>query len=829
MDVGLSKDLTIEQLRLLGEAIDSSPSPLTLYDQDYNIIYANKTSRSLWPELHAELAKGVGLEKAAYQAAAVLFPDAPDEVIQAAADYAVFTFNSPDAHEMKAGDGRWLKLSHHKIGDRAVAGIGFDITDLKNNEKAFKEAKAAQSKLIEVLEYGILVVDDNGLISLFNPAYQEYCRSFGFEITYGMHVKELTRCLIDAKAIDDATDLNNEEYNAWFQTFYETRFGPNHPPITEEFSLNDGRHILRHQNYRKLVGNIITITDITHIKNAQLKAEAAERSKSEFLANMSHEIRTPMNGVMGMAHLLSRTDLGVEENDYVKIIQRSSEALLTIINDILDFSKIEAGQVCLAQKPFNLRDSLEDVMALLSVAAREKDVELILQIQPDLPVNYIGDAGRLRQIITNIFGNAVKFTAEGHVLIQVTGERSKNEVNLSISIQDTGIGIPPDKLDGIFDKFAQADSSSTREHEGTGLGLSIAKQLVGLMGGDITAQSELGQGAEFTIKLSLPLALEQQQEQTEVNNFEGAKILIIDDNAINSQALNAQFKHWNCKSMAVNSVEKCLLTLDVAKKKNIIFDCVLLDYKTLEENGYPDFKGTPTIVFTSIVKDAQIKHLNSQGLNTYITKPFNPNILRDALNSIVKSKSQNSQEVIQHNPNIKKTSVTTTPHHNKRPLDILHTKTEEKHLSEIPLKALDILVVEDNLTNYLYIEYILKELGLSYHIVNNGQQAVDCFREKSPRLVLMDISMPVMNGYEATKAIRDIEHRHALTHTPIVALTAHALAGDENRCLKAGMDNYLTKPLSIHALQKVLKQWNIINNNVNITCETDEGMVSFSA
>ena len=347
MNTRLSKNLSIENLRLLGEAIDSSPSPLTLYDNNYNIIYANETSRKLWPELHAELSKGMGLEAAAYQAACVLFPDAPAEIIKAATDYAIFTFNSSDAHEMRASDNRWMRITHHRIADRAVAGIGVDITDLKSNEEDLKEAKNAQESLIEVLEHCLLVIDDDGLVTLFNPAYEKYCRSFGFEIKIGMHAKDLTENFIKS----DQIDIGDIEFEPWFKDFYKTRFCSDEA-WEEEFSLSDGRHILRHHNYRKAVGNIITLTDITEIKNAQLKAESAEKSKSEFLANMSHEIRTPMNGIMGMAQLLELSDLNAKEHNFVKIIQRSSEALLTIINDILDFTKIEAGNVVLESEPF---------------------------------------------------------------------------------------------------------------------------------------------------------------------------------------------------------------------------------------------------------------------------------------------------------------------------------------------------------------------------------------------------------------------------------------------------------------------------------------------
>lgn len=823
MDVQLSKNLGIEDLRLLGEAIDSSPSPLTLYDKNYNIIYANETSRKLWPELHEELSKGVGLEKAAYQAAITLFPDAPEEVIRGATDYVIYTFNSPDANEMKASDDRWMKLTHHQIGDRAIAGIGVDITDLKRKEKSLERARRAQGNLIEVLEYGLLVIDDAGLITLFNPAYQDYCKSVGFEIHVGMHAKELTANFIKTESVD----IGNVDFDVWFDEFYRTRFGSNES-FEEEFSLSDGRHILRHQNYRKLVGNIITITDITEIKNAQLKAESAERSKSEFLANMSHEIRTPMNGVMGMAQLLERCDLDEKEHGFVKIIQRSSEALLTIINDILDFSKIEAGRVVLDNAQFNLRNSLRDVIALLSMAAAEKNVELLLQIQPGLPENFVGDVGRVRQIITNIFGNAVKFTHEGHVLIDVKGERVEKSVNLVISIEDTGIGIESSQIDDVFNKFQQADGSTTRKFEGTGLGLSIAKQLVNLMGGEVTARSEIGKGSCFEIQLSLPIAHEEKALPTDEITFKGSKVLIIDDNPINCQILKENFTYWNCKTAAVNSVKRGIQTLELAAKKNFKFDLIILDYQMPGETGevfvekvkaHSEFKNIPIIMLTSVVETSMAQRLLNKGLEAYQTKPFNNKLLFETITTLL-NKAPKTEHI-----------ATSKADDNIVPLNLVPPNNPDKDNQSESISApssptkIDILVAEDNEVNRLYIDYVLKELGVSFQIVNDGQMAVDSFEILTPRLILMDISMPVLNGYQATNKIRDIERLNGAHQTPIIAITAHALEGDKERCLKAGMDGYLAKPLAMSSVKKILAQWNIIEAPM-IECREDVGKLA---
>ena len=811
MDVGLSQDLSIEQLRQLGVAIDNSPSPLTLYDKNYNIIYANKTSQNLWPELHAQLAKGLGLEKAAYEAARVLFPEAQDDVVKAAADYAVFTFVTPGDHEMMAPNGRWLKLNHQDIGNGVIAGTGFDITDFKHKEKDLKRAKTAQSKLIEDLKYGLLVIDDDGLITLFNPAFQDYCRSLGFEVYYGMHTKELTQSFVDVKAID----IEIEDFNSWFKEFYETRFGTD-KSLVEEFSLRDGRHILRHQNYRKLVGNIITITDITEIKNAQLNAEAAERSKAEFLANMSHEIRTPMNGVMGMAQLLERRDLGEEEDHYVQIIRRSSKALLTIINDILDFSKLEAGGVVLENAPFNLQDCLEDVMALLSMAAAQKHVDLLFNLQEGLPLSYQGDAGRLRQVITNIIGNAVKFTDQGHVLIDVKGQQIGSETQLNISIEDTGIGIPPEKIDSIFNKFQQADGSTTRAYEGTGLGLTIAQRLIKLMGGNITVTSEFGKGSQFNIDITLPIVAQQRQTELDISNIAESKILIVDDNLTHCNLLKQKLSDWNCKSATVHSAKQAIKALELAKTKNITFDLIILDYQMPEETGdvcldkvraHNNFKDIPIVMMASIIETGLVKRLQTQGLNAYLTKPFSSEKLHKTINSVLidsaKTRSKSQAKII----NLGTQAL------NQVAISHLDSETQNILTRQSPSSKIDILIAEDNEINAVLLEYVLSELGVSFKRVGDGQEAVDQFTLLSPKFIFMDISMPIMNGYETTQKIRELESQNSLIATPIVALTAHALRGVKQRCIEAGMNDYITKPLALESIRRVLEEFNIIQSN----------------
>ncbi len=791
MDAKSSKELSIEQLRLLGEAIDSSPSPLTLYNEKFELIYANGTSRELWPELHDAFSKGLGLHKAAHEASLVLFPGAPPEVIKAATAYAISTFESSEPAEMMASEGRWIELTHHQIAGRAIAGMGTEITDFKKREKDLKLAKKTQENLIEVLEYGLLVVDDDGVVKLFNSAYENYCRSFKIGIRQGMSIRQHIKDFFDAENFA----LPGVDFDSWFEQVYAEKFG-NDDMWKEEFHLSDGRHILRHQHYRKHVGNIVTITDITEIKNAQLKAESAERSKSEFLANMSHEIRTPMNGVMGMAHLLSRCNLDEREQGFVEIIQRSSQALMTIINDILDFSKIEAGRVRLDYAPFDLRDCIEDVVALLAVTAEEKGVDLIFNMQPDLPQTYIGDVGRLRQIITNLFGNAVKFTPEGHVSIDVQGEQVGGMSKLVITIKDTGIGIPADKIDNIFDKFQQADTSATRQYEGTGLGLSIARRLVNLMGGDITAKSELDKGSCFTIVLSLASAPDAAMFEFSSTSFSGSKVLIIDDEPARRKALAEQFSKWNCKTVPVNSSKQAALALEIACQKKIHFDAIILNKNLSTENvetfisavkSQLGFRSLPVLIPASgKMIDLQLR-LEKEDLKACFIRSYDEAELRPTIESLLNQKPAAENNII---------SLTSPV------------------LPKIKSGAVDVLVADDNELNCQYFEHALQELGVSFKIVDNGQDAIEQFTALSPSLILMDVTMPVLNGYQATQEIRVIEQADGLTPTPILALTARAMEGDQDRCLNAGMDGYLVKPLSVDDLERTLRQWGVIDTEL---------------
>ncbi|GAA4122447.1 response regulator [Aminobacter aganoensis] len=540
------------------------------------------------------------------------------------------------------------------------------------------------------------------------------------------------------------------------------------------------------------------------------KAEAADRAKSEFLANMSHEIRTPMNGVLGMAELLARTDLTPRQRTFTDVIVKSGNALLTIINDVLDFSKINAGQLTLDPAPFHLGEAVEDVATLISARVAEKNLELIVRIDPGLPTHVTGDVGRFRQIITNMVGNAVKFTERGHVLVDVSGELVGETVALKVRVEDTGIGIPADKLQSVFEKFAQVDGSSTRRHEGTGLGLAIAARLVDLMSGHIGVESELGKGSVFWFTALLPLYEAQQASSGVPVDVTGARVLVIDDNPVNREILLEQLKSWGFDCAAAESGAIGLAFLDRAAQLGASVDCIILDYQMPGMNGADVAKAIaadsrtasiPVVLLTSVDQVDFGRMVLDFGIAAHLTKPARSAVLLGTVIAAVqKARSQAGRTEFVREP-IRQAPPAFTVIRGPAPAPL--TQPEPTPLQN---GGLDVLVAEDNEVNQLVFGQILSGLGLSHRIAGNGRTAVEMYRTFKPKLILMDVSMPELNGYEATRAIRAEEAANG-TRTPIIGVTAHALKGDREKCLDAGMDDYLPKPVSPDKLGAKIGTW----------------------
>ncbi|MGD9477581.1 PAS-domain containing protein [Shinella sp. G-2] len=550
--------------------------------------------------------------------------------------------------------------------------------------------------------------------------------------------------------------------------------------------------------------DVMVFSDITDLKSREdelrrlvARAEMADKAKSEFLANMSHEIRTPMNGVLGMAELLAKSTLDTRQKTFIDIMVKSGNALLTIINDILDFSKIDAGQMVLRDVAFNPVEAIEDVATLLSAKAAEKDIELVVRGAATMPAAVMGDAGRFRQIVTNLVGNAVKFTDRGHVLIDLQSETTESGVKVVIRVEDTGAGIPAEKMESIFEKFSQVDASSTRRHEGTGLGLAITDGLTRLFGGTLTATSTVGAGSSFTVRLPMTLAVASLPARIVPSRAPGGRVLVVDAHDLSRKAAHDLLLDWGFDATAVATESEALAVLTAAADMGLSVDAVVLDYqpqhsqdfvRTLRES--PAMAAISVIVLASMNLPAEDPLLVSQDIQAHLMKPVRADLLRETVSEVLRAARGGKAPA----PVSTGSKILPLRPHAAVPAEIMDGE------------ALDVLVAEDNEVNQILFTQMLTASGLRFQIVENGEAAVEVFRARRPGMILMDISMPVMNGLQASRAIRDLESGTG-RRVPIVAVTAHVLDGDREECLAAGMDDYLTKPISVEKLEEKLDRW----------------------
>jgi PAS domain S-box-containing protein len=712
----------------------------------------------------------------------------------------------------KSGDFVWIEgygASLFNEDQQLIGGllVGRDVTDRRRAEEKLRESEEKYRNILESIEEGYFEVDLTGNITFFNPSI---CTILGYprEEIVGLNNKRY----MDSENVKKVFQCFNEIYvtgtpSQGFEWEIIQKDGARRH-IEVSVSLITGpdgrpsgfRGVARDVSERKKIEVELQkhrehleemITERTNeLAEAMRKAEFANVAKSEFLANMSHEIRTPMNGVIGMIGLLLDTTLDEDQQRYAETVRNSGESLLTILNDILDFSKIEAHMLDLEMLDFDLRSLLDDFAALLALRAHDKGLEFICAAAPNVPSYLRGDPGRLRQVLTNLTGNAIKFTHKGEIAVRASMvSETDDETLIRFSIKDTGIGIPAGKQELLFNKFTQGDASTTRKYGGTGLGLAISKQLAEMMGGEIGVESNEGQGSEFWFTARFAIQVEQEHLLQPPAEIRGVHVLVVDDNTTNREVLMTQLLVWGVRSEEAPNGPLALQALYLAHDAGDPFRVAFIDMQMPGMDGTAlgriiktdeKLKDISMVLCSSLGQRGESRQMQKIGFTAYLTKPVRYREIIDCLSAVLAGTVTSSQT---------------------QPIVTRHS------IREMHRGVLRILLAEDNITNQQVAVGILKKLGLRADAVANGAEALKALETIPYDLVLMDVQMPEMNGIDATRQIRDPQSKVRDHRIPIIAMTANAMQGDREKCLEAGMNDYVPKPISPQVLAKALDKW----------------------
>jgi len=688
------------------------------------------------------------------------------------------------------GEIRWIWTRLFPIFSKTgtltrLVGIAQDCTERKQAER-MQDFLAA---IVESSDDSIIGTDLDGTIRSWNQGAEKL---FGYTAAEAIG-NSITMLFPASEGSDASATIRKVQRQERIERYEAVRAAKDGKPFDVSVILSpirgaEGRIQGVSAIYRDITASKRADAELVKAKEA---AEAASQAKSTFLATMSHEIRTPMNGILGMTELVLDSDLTADQRESLELVRLSAESLLTVINDILDFSKIEAGKMEFESIPFDLRESLGETMKTLGFRAHQKGLELVCDVRPDVPVGVLGDPGRLRQVLVNLVGNAIKFTEHGEILVSVERETNTADgVALHFSVKDTGVGIPTEKHEKIFESFSQADGSMTRKYGGTGLGLTICGKLVGMMGGRLWVESQEGHGStfHFTAHLGVQTILSEPIAPLHPVHLRNLPVLIVDDNSTNRRVLMEILTRWGMKPTAVEGGRPALLALQIASDMGRPFRLILLDGQMPEMDGFTfaqQLKSHPNLMRTTIMMLTSADQLGDAtlcrklGISAYLVKPVRQSELLDM---ICRSLQESTQDPAHDSGQVIRT----------RPVNGMANQSR-------------VLVAEDNAVNQTLARRLLEKRGYTVTVVPDGQAALDAFLSQPFDIVLMDVQMPTLDGFEATAAIRRHE-QSAGTHVPIVAMTAHAIKGDAERCLAAGMDAYVAKPIRAEELYRAIEK-----------------------